>query len=60
MQSHVSNKMSKFLALLSIALSALSVVDAAADLPPIPADKSTPIHQRLALKGPNCEFLPRT
>lgn len=47
--------MSRFLALLSVALAFAASTDAAADLPPIPADKTTPIHQRLSLKGPKGE-----
>jgi hypothetical protein len=34
-------------------------VIAAASYPPIPADLATPVQQRIAINGPNGEFVPR-
>lgn len=33
----------------------LALAMASASLPPIPADKSTPVHQRIAIDGSNSE-----
>jgi hypothetical protein len=33
-------------------------VIASASYPPIPADLTTPVQQRIAINGPNCEFVP--
>lgn len=35
-------------------------VMAAASYPPIPVDLTTPVQQRLAIKGPNGEYMPQT
>lgn len=47
--------MNSFVAFAILVASQFSLACAKANLPPIPADKSTPIHQRLSLTAPQSE-----